>query len=106
MRQSSGIRMRRTRDLVKGFRTSLDEHKRIHQNVSLGYTIVKADGTREFVPYDKDELGEIHSFISPSRDRYKRMKWTKTHDWKDQTKAKKSTWKYTPVMRGLNTVSK
>jgi hypothetical protein len=78
----------------------------IHKNVSKGYYQIDSNGNRTFVPYDKNEAGEIHSFISPGKMRYRHMKWTKTHDWKDQEKAKKSKWKYTPIFGGLNTKKK
>lgn len=78
----------------------------IHRNVSQGYYKISTGGEKVFVPYKKDEMGEIHTFISPGRAKYKHMKWTKTHTWSDQEKAKKSHWKYTPTFGGLNTVSK
>ena len=48
----------------------------------------------------------IHSFISPGISTYRHMKWTKTHNWKDKEKAKKSKWKYHPTFGGLNTVTR
>lgn len=75
----------------------------IHENVSQGYVNISPEGERTFVPYNTNEMGEIHSFISPSIRQYRHMKWTKTHDWKDKDKAKKSKWKYTKVHKGMNT---
>lgn len=94
------------RTLSKSFRVNTEVSASIHENISRGFTQILPDGTRVFVPYQKEEMGEIHSFISPSRSRFKHMKWTKTHEWKDQEKAKKSRWKYTPTFKGLNTISK
>ena len=78
----------------------------IHENVSRGYFEIDSNGNKKFVPYNENELGEIHCFLNPFKNRYNHMKWTKTHEWKDKQKAKKSTWKYTKVHNGLNTVSK
>lgn len=85
----------------------LDSHATasIHENVSRGYYKIDTSGQKIFVPYDRNEMGEIHSFISPRRMQYKHMKWTKTRKWKDKEKAKKSSWKYHPIFSGLNTVS-
>ena len=85
---------------------SLEASSSIHENVSRGYYEISPSGKRIFIPYDKNEMGEIHSFISPRIKRYRHMKWTKTHEWTDKVKAKKSMWKYTPTFGGLNTISK
>jgi len=80
--------------------------KVIHENVSRGYWKIAPDGTRTWVEYTREESGEMHSFISPRRDWYKRMKYTKTRDWKDKEKAKKARFKNVGVTYGgLNTVS-
>ena len=78
----------------------------IHENISRGYFKIDPSGERVFVPYQKNEMGEIHSFISPGISRYKHMKWTKTKNWKNKEKAKSSKWKFHPTFGGLNTVSK
>lgn len=90
----------------KEFKSTSAVSSSFHQNVSDGYVQIDEDGSRKFIPYDKNDMGHIHSLLSPGGNRYKHMKWTKTHEWKDQEKAKKSRWKRTPVMGGLNTVSK
>lgn len=95
-----------SRQCLKPIRLSSEATASIHQNVSKGYFEVSDNGVKTFVPYDKNEFGEIHGFISPGIAQYKHMKWTKTHNWKDQKKAKASKWKYSPTFRGLNTVSK
>ena len=94
------------RILIKPIKLSSQATASIHQNVSPGYYEIGPKGEKRFVPYTTNEFGEIHEFISPHLRRYKHMKWTKTHDWKDQKKAKKSRWKYHPTYGGLNTVSK
>jgi hypothetical protein len=58
----------------------------------------------EYIP--PEEIEGIRNYISPSRMRYRHMKWTKTHEWKDQKAARKSKWKKTRVFGGRNTVSK
>lgn len=85
----------------------LDSHATasIHENMSRGYYKIDTSGQKVFIPYDRNEMGELHSFISPHRMRYKHMKWTKTRHWKDREKANKSNWKYHPTFGGLNTVS-
>lgn len=94
------------REHLKSIRMSMEASSSIHANVSQGYYEVSLTGQKVFVPYDKNELGEIHSFISPNINRRKHMKWTKTHEWKNQKKAKKTKWHYHPTFGGLNTVSK
>lgn len=94
------------REHLKPIRMSLEASSSIHDNVSKGYVQITPDGTRTFIPYQRNELGEIHGFISPTISKNKRLKWTKTRDWKDKEKASKSKWKMTAVMGGLNTVSK
>lgn len=94
------------RILLKPIRLATEATSSIHQNVSPGYYNIDSYGIKTFIPYDKDEVGEIHSFISPRINTYRHMKWTKTHHWKDKEKAKKSKWKYHPTFGGLNTVSK
>ncbi len=91
---------------LKYFSVPSEVSSSMHENISRGYYEISPKGERKFVSYDTDEMGKLHSFLSPSRDRYKHMKWTKTHDWKDQKKAKKSHWKETKTFGGLNTVSK
>ena len=75
----------------------------IHEHVSRGYYDISSNGEKIFMPYNSNEIGEIHSFISPGRMRYKHMKWTKTRRWEDKEKAIKSRWKYHPTFGGLNT---
>lgn len=89
----------------KNIKSSVEDSKNIHKNVSLGYFIINKDKTRTFVPYSSQELGEVHTFISPSISRKKHMKWTKTRRWKNKEKAKNSKWNYTPTFGGLNTVT-
>jgi len=78
----------------------------IHREVSRGYTDIAPDGTKTYVPYTKQEFGSIHAAISPYRNALKRIKWTKTHKWKDQEKAKKARLVRHPTFGGLNTVSR
>lgn len=92
------------RILLKPIHLSSEATSSIHENVSKGYYQVTPSGTKIFIPYNKVEMGEIHSFISPGIDTYKNMKWTKTHEWKDQKKAKSSKWYYHSTFGGLNTV--
>jgi len=94
------------REALRPIKMSMAASASIHQNVSQGYYNISPEGERTYVPYAKSEFGEIHSFISPRIDTYKKMKWNKTKDWKDQSKAKKSKWKSTAVFSGMNTVSK
>lgn len=94
------------RIVLKPIRMSMEASASIHENVSPGYYNISLSGEKVFVPYNKNELGEIHSFISPGIDKHKRMKWTKTHTWKNQEKAKQSKWHHTTTFGGLNTVSK
>ena len=78
----------------------------IHENVSRGYFEIDSNGNKKFVPYNENELGEIHCFLNPLKNRYTHMKWAKTREWKDKQKAKKSKWKCTKISGGLNTISK
>ena len=91
---------------AKNFKSTSEASSSFHKNISRGYYEINDKGEKVFVPYDKNEMGELHSLLSPGKEHYKHMKWTKTHDWKDQKKAKKSRWKKTKIMGGLNTVSK
>jgi len=91
---------------LKPIPISLEASSSIHLNVSKGYYNISSSGHKIFVPYDKNEIGEIHSFISPNLNKYRKMKFIKTRRWKDQESAKKSKWKYTPTFGGLNTVKK
>jgi len=95
-----------SRECLKPIRMSMEASSSIHNNVSKGYYNISPTGEKTFVPYVNNEIGEIHTFISPGINRYKRMKWTKTHKWKDKSQAKKSSWKYHPTFGGLNTVGK
>ena len=56
----------------------------IHENMSRGYYKIETSGQKVFIPYSKNEMGELHSFISPYKMRYKHMKWTKTRKWKNR----------------------
>lgn len=94
------------RSLLVPIRVSSSTYSSIHKNVSRGYYIINKSGEKTFVPYNKNEVGEIHSFISPQKMRYKHMKWTKTKKWKNKEKAKNSKWICHSVFNGLNTVSK
>lgn len=91
---------------AQNFRSTSEASSSFHQNISRGYYQVNEDGTKLFVPYDRDEMGKLHGLLSPGKSHYKHMKWTKTHEWKDQEKAKKSRWKEVKILNGLNTVSK
>jgi hypothetical protein len=71
--------------------------------MSRGYYQIDEQGNKTFVAYDKNEMGELHSLLSPGKDHYRHMRWTKTRDWKDRDKAKKSRWKKTKIMGGQNT---
>lgn len=93
-----------SREALKPIKMSMEASSSIHKNVSQGYYQLSPAGEKVFVPYDKNEIGEIHCFISPSINKRKRMKWTKTHKWKDQEKAQKSKWYHHPTFGGLNTV--
>jgi hypothetical protein len=93
-------------EMRRSFRVDSETSSSIHKNVSKGYTQITPTGERVFVPYEDKELAVIHQSISPSQVRYKHMKWTKTKNWKDQAKAKKSKWKYTPTFGGLNTATR
>ena len=93
------------RALIIPIRLNSHTTSSIHENVSRGYYQIDTSGQKVFVPYDKNEMGKIHSFISPQRMQYKHMKWNKTRKWKDREKAKKSKWKYHPTFGGMNTVS-
>jgi hypothetical protein len=88
---------------AKHFRSTSEASSSLHQNISRGYYEIDEQGNKVFVAYDRDEMGQLHSLLSPGKDHYKHMKWTKTHDWKDRVKAKKSRWKKTKVMGGMNT---
>lgn len=94
------------RSYLKPIRLASQATSSIHQQVSRGYTQTDPNGISTFVPYTSNEMGEIHSFISPARSKYKHMKWAKTHKWKDQVKAKQSIWKFTPTFGGYNTGSR
>jgi hypothetical protein len=95
--------MRYNRALAIPIKCNYEVTRSIHENVSGGYYNISTSGEKIFVPYKKNELGEIHRFISPGISRYKHMKWTKTRGWSDKEKAKKSRWKYHPTFGGLNT---
>lgn len=88
---------------AKNFRAPSEVSASFHQNISRGYYQVDEQGNKTFVPYNKNEMGELHSLLSPGKDHYKHMKWTKTHRWNDKEKAKKSRWKKTKIMGGMNT---
>ena len=92
--------------LLKPIRLASEVTESLHREVSRGYYETTPEGEKKWVSYTRNELGEIHSFISPGRVRYKRMKWTKTKDWKDKAKAKKAHFKYHPTYGGLNTKPK
>ena len=94
------------RESLKPIYLSSETTASIHRNVSEGYYEILDSGLKIFIPYTKNEFGEIHEFISLQIQRYKHMKWTKTHEWKNQQKAKKSRWKYHPTFGGLNTVTR
>lgn len=96
----------RLEKFYKDFKSTSAVSSSFHQNASEGYFQIDNDGSRKFVPYDKNEMGKIHGLLSPGKNHYNHMKWTKTHEWKDQEKAKKSRWKKTRIAGGLNTVSK
>jgi hypothetical protein len=87
-------------NLLKPIHLSSNASASIHANVSLGYYVVDPRGTKTFVPYDKNEMAEIHGFISPGINKYKQTKW------KDKDKANRSIWKFQPTYGGLNTISK
>jgi len=96
--------MKRVAALMKNFSVPSEVSSSMHENISRGYYQIDPKGGRTYVPYTTDEMGELHSFLSPNRDKYKNMKWNKTKDWKDKEKAKKSRWKETKIVGGLNTV--
>jgi len=91
---------------AKDFKSTSEVSSSFHTNISRGYWKTDEKGKRTFVSYDTNEMGELHSFLSPGKDHYKHMKWNKTKDWKDKEKAKKSKWKKTEITGGLNTISK
>jgi hypothetical protein len=91
---------------AKNFKAPSEVSASFHANISRGYYSVDEKGNKTFIPYDTNEMGELHSFLSPGKDHYKHMKWNKTKDWKDKEKAKKSKWTKTEISGGLNTISK
>jgi len=96
----------RLETFTRNFKSTSEATASFHANASKGYYQTDNDGNRTFIAYDKQEIGKIHDLISPHRKRYQHMKWTKTHDWKDQSKAKKSRWKETKIVGGFNTSPK
>lgn len=91
---------------LKPIKLAMEATSSIHQNLSHGYFETTPTGEKFYVPYTRQEIGEMHSFISPRINTYKHMKWTKTHRWLDRKKAKASKWKYHPTFGGLNTAPK
>ena len=93
-----------TRERFRPIYAGAEVSASIHREVSRGYTNIAPDGTKTYVPYTKQEFGSIHAGINPNRNKFKQMKWKKTHKWKDQAKAKKVRLVRHPTFGGLNTV--